>query len=261
MKIYQVDSFTNKAFMGNPAAVCMLEEQMSDSLLQSIASEMNLSETAFILKNETGFDLRWFTPRIEVELCGHATLAAAHILFENRLVPQEEAIEFVTKSGILIVKKDANKLIMDFPQKYLEAAICPQHIKDALGIEPLYTMFDGKRYLIEIADEHILKNMKPDFTVLEKEYFGFMLTARSRDANYDFVSRFFAPCVGINEDPVTGSAHSYLAPYWAAKLNKQKLTGYQVSERTGVIECELIDDNRVLLKGEAVTVFTGKLHI
>ncbi|MEA3499504.1 MAG: PhzF family phenazine biosynthesis protein [Candidatus Marinimicrobia bacterium] len=260
MRLFQVDAFTKNQFSGNPAAVCILDKHLNDNILQNIAAEMNLSETAFVQKSGNSFNLRWFTPKVEVDLCGHATLATAHILYEEKIVPIDKEITFNTKSGNLFINKEETKIVMNFPQKHVKKIMCPENIKKAFDIKPLDSYFDNEIYLIEIDSDCKLKKLKPDYTALKKEKFEFIITARSTDSNYDFISRFFAPCIGIDEDPVTGSAHSYLAPYWGKKLNKTKLIGFQASERTGIVECELLQNDRLLLKGEAVTIFKGEFE-
>lgn len=258
MKLYQVDAFTKKQFYGNPAAVCILNKNLDDKILQNIAAEMNLSETAFVQKSGNSFNLRWFTPKVEVDLCGHATLSTAHILYEEKIVPIDKEITFDTKSGNLTVNKEASKIVMNFPQKLVKKVICPENIKKAFDIKPLCSYFDNEIYLIEINSDSKLKKLKPDYSALKKENHEFIITAKSTGGKYDFISRFFAPCIGIDEDPVTGSAHSYLGPYWGKKLNKTKLIGFQSSERTGIVECELLKNDRLLLKGEAVTIFKAE---
>ncbi|MGD1119740.1 MAG: PhzF family phenazine biosynthesis protein [Dehalococcoidales bacterium] len=258
MRIYQVDAFTDRVFKGNPAGVCILPpDKINDSaLLQNIALEMNLSETAFVSKQGNEYQLRWFTPETEVKLCGHATLSAAHILFETGLEKAPAVIAFTTLSGQLTARRYGDKIELDFPAYDTEKIKDQPKINRALGITPVFTgMTDGK-YLIEIADAAALKEMQPDFTGLKAlGKTAFIVTCRSEDPEYDFYSRFFAPGVGINEDPVTGSSHSSLAPYWVRKLGKNRLRSYQASKRGGVLECELALGGRVLIRGSAVTVF------
>lgn len=264
-RIFQVDAFTDEPFRGNPAAVCLLEKPQPDSWMQDMAREMNLSETAFLLKIQEGFSLRWFTPKTEVSLCGHATLASAHILWEEEILqPAEEAI-FLTKSGKLIASKKNNGIEMDFPSISVEDADAPKSLIGALKIKPSYigryVRSSGPSYLIEVESEDILKNMDPDFGRLGfEDAKAIIVTTISKSSCYDFVSRFFAPALGIDEDPVTGSAHCYLAPYWARKLQKNELVGYQASKRSGVVHCR-VSGNRVFLKGKAVTIFRGELEI
>lgn len=264
MKLYQVDAFTSEIFRGNPAGVCVLPEQArgDDSLLQNIAMEMNLSETAFLYKQGDEYTLRWFTPLAEVEFCGHATLSSAHILWETGIESRDSEIIFNSKAGKLSARKLADAIELTFPALEVAEAEPDAGIARAFGIEPLFVGKDRHRYLIEVGSCNELLSLKPDFTALKKfGVTGFTLTCKSDDGKHDFCSRFFAPAVGIDEDPVTGSAHSYLTPYWARKLNKKKLLAYQASKRTGEIECELTDDNRVLLRGKAVTVFEIDMKI
>jgi PhzF family phenazine biosynthesis protein len=259
VKLFQVDAFTNQPFKGNPAAVCFPPRILSDRLLQSIASEMNLSETAFVIRDGKEYNLRWFTPKVEVDLCGHATLAAAHILYEKEFVSNNDEIIFNTKSGKLTIKKSNDKIEMTFPQLFVTPSPCPEYILKAFDIKPTLSYSDRRRFLLEIDDSNQLRELQPDFSLLAKSKYAFMITARSCTKEYDFESRMFAPVVGINEDPVTGSAHCYLAPYWGKKMNKKKMKAFQASERSGIIDCELLDDNKVLLQGNAVTVFEGEL--
>jgi PhzF family phenazine biosynthesis protein len=265
MKIYQVDAFTDQPFRGNPACVCMLDGSRSDAWMQSLAHEMNLSETAFPLRREHGFDLRWFTPKSEVGLCGHATLATAHILWEEQYVRPEEAVPFSTKSGLLTARRDGEWIELDFPARTVADADGNPALNRVLGITPRYTSKSssprGDLYLLEVESEEVVRAIAPDFAaVAASGARSVIVTACSATAGYDFVSRFFAPAIGINEDPVTGSAHCYLAPYWGAKLGKKTLVGLQVSARTGIVGCNWNGD-RVILRGKAVTVFRGELLV
>jgi PhzF family phenazine biosynthesis protein len=266
MKIYQVDAFTDQPFKGNPAGVCILDIIHPDAWMLSLAAEMNLSETAFLLKQETGFSLRWFTPKREVSLCGHATLASAHILWEeNYLKPEDEAC-FDTQSGMLTAKKDGDWIEMDFPARVAVDTETNPVLNRALNIVPIhsakFSLPKGDVYLLEIGSEEELGEMRPDFALLLaiSGVRSVIVTSRSRSPEYDFISRYFAPAIGVNEDPVTGSAHCYLAPYWESKLDKRTLLGFQASERSGVVGCTW-NDKRVLLRGKAVTVFKGELLI
>ncbi|MEM9298640.1 MAG: PhzF family phenazine biosynthesis protein [Bacteroidota bacterium] len=257
--IYQVDAFTDELFKGNPAAVCPLEKWLPDDALQRIAAENNLSETAFFVKNDSGFELRWFTPTVEVALCGHATLASAHVLFEH-LEYTEPIIHFqTTESGILQVSKSENGLCMDFPMDNPAQVIPPSRLFQVLGIDEA-ACYKGKTdYLVVLQDQLSLDRIKPDFKALVKiEARGVIVTAPG--LNHDFVSRFFCPQVGIDEDPVTGSAHTTLAPYWSKMLNKSNLTAQQRSKRTGELICKLNND-RVLLTGKAATYLSGQINI
>jgi PhzF family phenazine biosynthesis protein len=257
MRIFTVDAFTNKPFTGNPAGVCILEKLIDDDLMLKIAGEINFSETAFVFsegRNEQ-FNLRWFTPTVEVDLCGHATLATAKILYGNGLVEKNKRIEFNTRSGILTSRLDGNKIELDFPSKRITPSNSDSIIESFINSKPKFVGIDDSWCLIEMEDENAVRQIKPDFELLKTHTQKiFAITAKSRNPEYDFVSRCFGPAVGINEDPVTGSAHCYLSTYWNEKTNKNKLIGFQVSERTGIIECELLQNNIVLLRGEAVVM-------
>ncbi len=266
MNVYQVDSFTNKPFQGNPAGVCVVDEPLADALMQSIAAEMNLSETAFLLREgECSFRLRWFTPATEVSLCGHATLASAHILWEEGyLEPEREAV-FNTKSGRLTARKKSDWIEMDFPLRRVTPVEPPENVVDALGVRPIYAGAykkpSGSTYLLEVESENEIVALRPDFRRLaQTDARSVIVTSRAEGKPYDFVSRFFAPAVGIDEDPVTGSAHCYLTPYWSEKLAKRELTGFQASRRTGIVRCSM-QENRVLLAGQAVTVLRAELTV
>ena len=257
--LYIVDAFASARFTGNPAAVCLLDEPTQAGWMQAVAAEMNLSETAFLVQQADSFDLRWFTPVTEVDLCGHATLASAHVLWEtNRLKPDETA-RFHTRSGLLTAERTEDWIDLNFPATPPEAIEPPPCLSDLLGSMPRYvgrTPFD---LFVELTDEEELHELSPDFASLcEIPVRGFIVTTRSDDARYDFQSRFFAPAAGVNEDPVTGSAHCALAPYWAGHLGKSKLTGYQASARGGIVKVETIGD-RVKLHGQALTTLRGEL--
>ncbi len=257
MKIYQVDAFSDKPFKGNPAAVCILKESSPEKWMQDVASEMNLAETAFLVPMNNDYNLRWFTPNSEVDLCGHATLASAHILWEKGYLRKGQEANFHTRSGLLTAQIAENWIQLNFPTTQEEKTDVPAELIEALKIDPIYagkSIFD---YLIEVESEDIVKNMAPDFTKLLKVPMrGVIVTAKAAD--YDFVSRFFAPEVGIFEDPVTGSAHCCLGPYWNKKLGKDKLIAYQASERGGVLKVQ-VNGDRVLISGKAVTVMEGDL--
>jgi PhzF family phenazine biosynthesis protein len=226
-------------------------------LFQNLALEMNLAETAFLKKTGAHeYRLRWFTPEVEIEFCGHATLASAHILWEKGLEPKTTAIVFDTLAGPLVARSLADRIELDFPAREVNETKIDAAIVYALGVEPSYYGTDGKRYLIEVADAATLTCLTPDFNLLKTAgNTAFMVTSRSNRPEFDFISRFFAPAFGINEDPVTGSAHSYLTPYWSNKLQKKIMSAYQASRRAGVIECEMASNGRVLLRGQAITVF------
>jgi len=259
MRLYQIDAFTDIPFLGNPAGVCILDEAKSERWMIDLAREMNLSETAFLLKHNDLYQLRWFTPKIEVALCGHATLASAHILWEENIEPENVQIAFETKSGKLVACKDRNIIKLDFPARLVKTVDTHKELNRLINITPIYTGIfetsDGNVYLLEVESDEIVKTIKPDFQgLLSTGVRGVIVTGKSGNANYDFVSRYFAPKVGVNEDPVTGSAHCCLAPYWGKKLGKTGMVGFQASERSGVVMCEWHGD-RVIIGGKAVTVF------
>ncbi|MHB1652064.1 MAG: PhzF family phenazine biosynthesis protein [Desulfitobacteriaceae bacterium] len=260
LSIYQVDAFTGKPFYGNPAGVCVLLEQVSDEWMQNVASEMNLSETAFLIKQDNGYNLRWFTPTIEVDLCGHATLASAHILWEQNYLPENEEARFYTKSGLLTAKKTVNGWIeLNFPIEPDSETISPNGLLESLGVQAKYIGKNRFDYIVEVSSEEEVRNLKPDFNVLSKiPCRGVIVTSISASKEYDFVSRFFCPGVGVNEDPVTGSAHCCLAPYWKNRLKKNQFIASQVSERGGILTVRLEDD-RVYIGGQAVTVLKAEL--
>jgi PhzF family phenazine biosynthesis protein len=259
LAIVQVDAFTSKPFAGNPAAVCVLPAARDEAWMQNVAREMNLSETAFLVRRSDGFQLRWFTPAIEVALCGHATLASAHALWEcGHLKPGEQA-RFHTLSGLLTADQKGDWIEMDFPVKPEEPADPPPRLSEALGAAPKYVGRNKFDYIAELESEAVLRSLKPNFSLLsELSVRGVIVTARSETAGFDFVSRFFAPGSGVNEDPVTGSAHCCLGPYWAERLGKTEFLAYQASPRGGVVRVRLNGD-RVLLSGQAVTVLRGEL--
>lgn len=258
--IYQADAFTDTLFGGNPAAICPLQEWLPDAVMQKIAAENNLSETAFFVKTDKGFLLRWFTPEMEIDLCGHATLASAHILF-TELGYTGPAIHFDTlKAGVLTVTRDADKYTLDFPSRPPQPVnALPMGLINALGGKIPVEVLKAQNYLVVYETEDDVRNLKPDFNLLAKiDTLGVIVTAEGNDDNIDFVSRFFAPSAGINEDPVTGSAHCNLIPYWADVLEKEQLHTCQVSARTGELWCELKGD-RVLMSGKATTYLKGEI--
>jgi len=262
MNIYIVDAFTKTPFTGNPAGVCILENKIDDDMMLNIAKEVNLSETSFVLKQGDSFSIRWFTPAAEVPLCGHATLASAHILWEQNFVNKNMPIHFSTKkSGSLNIKYENEMIAMNFPQMFITPTANNEIIQKAFDVKPIFTGCDDNDYLIEVENEDIVMGYQPDFDLLKQLQKSVIITAQSNNKKYDFVSRMFAPNLGINEDPVTGSAHCYLAPYWGKELNKNILTGYQASHRPGFVECELLNNSRVLLKGNARTVIKGELFL
>ncbi len=261
LTIYQVDAFTDKPFAGNPAAICILPQPGDAQWMQSVATEMNLSETAFLYKQEDGFSLRWFTPAVEVDLCGHATLASAHILWEIGHLQANQQARFFTRSGLLTAERKGDWIEMDFPAKLAEQTDAPPNLLQALGISAQQIQYIGKNvfdYLLEVASEDIVRSLQPDFTLLSTvQARGVMITSRASTPGYDFVSRFFAPQVGVNEDPVTGSAHSCLTPYWSQMLGKQEMVAFQASPRGGILRVRASGD-RVQLGGQAVTVLRGE---
>ena len=255
IKQYQVDAFATRAFEGNPAAVCPLEKWLDDDLLQAIAEENNLSETAFFVPSAKGFSLRWFTPFKEVDLCGHATLATAHIIYES-LGFTGTVITFETRSGDLFVKKQGSVLQMDFPAYKLTACEIPETLVQGLGVRPIEVLADDD-YLAVFDSEATVRAITPNHALLGLlDLRGVIVTAPGADV--DFVSRFFAPKIGIPEDPVTGAAHCKLAPYWAGKLGKNTLSARQVSKRGGNLACEVRTD-RVVLSGSAVTFMEAEI--
>ena len=255
--IYQVDAFTDKLFGGNPAAVCPLEEWLDAELLQNIAAENNLSETAFFVKKERVFELRWFTPAVEVELCGHGTLASAHVIF-NHLGYDEEQIVFSSASGELRVTNKKGQLTLDFPSTPPSPAEVKSELILGLGMRPK-EVHKSRDYLALYESEDDILSLEPNFEILrELDCLGVIVTAKGK--NSDFVSRFFAPAIGINEDPVTGSAHTTLIPFWAARLNKKVLHAYQLSKRKGELFCEDAGE-RVKIGGHAITFFKGEITL
>jgi predicted PhzF superfamily epimerase YddE/YHI9 len=245
LEIFQVDAFTNKPFAGNPAAVCVLPEAADEEWMQHLANEMNLSETAFLVGQGDGYNLRWFTPAVEVDLCGHATLASAHILWEQGFLPPDSPARFYTKSGLLsAVRKDA-WIELDFPAEPEKQTEIPEDLFKAFDTPAQYVGKNRFDFLLEFESADTVRKMSP-------------VTSRSDASPYDFISRFFAPAAGVNEDPVTGSAYCCLGPYWAKKLNKNELTAYQASARGGVVKVRVGDD-RVYLGGQAVTVMRGTI--
>jgi PhzF family phenazine biosynthesis protein len=259
LTIFQVDAFTAKPFAGNPAAVCILSQPAEESWMQNVAREMNLSETAFLFREGEGFRLRWFTPAVEVDLCGHATLASAHVLWEMGYARPEEKVNFYTRSGALTAERKGDWIEMDFPAKPEEAAPEPAGLAQALGVKIQYLGRNQFDYLVEVDSEEVVGNLKPDFTLLGTlPIRGVIVTSRSSSEEYDFVSRFFAPRVGVNEDPVTGSAHCCLGPFWGNRLHKKEFVAYQASPRGGIIRVRVMGP-RVVLGGQAVTVLRGEL--
>lgn len=260
LTITQVDAFTNEPFGGNPAAVCLLPAPAHAEWMQRVAREMNLSETAFLVRREAGeFDLRWFTPSVEVDLCGHATLASAHVLWEEGHLPADVPAVFHTRSGRLSATRRTGWIEMDFPAEPAEPVPAPAGLVEALGAEPRSVGRNRFDYLVEVDSHATVERLAPDFARLKQlETRGIIVTARAAGEGVDFVSRFFAPGTGIDEDPVTGSAHCCLGPYWQQRLGRDVFTARQVSERGGLVKV-LVRGDRVVLMGQAVTVFRGEL--
>lgn len=255
-KIFQVDAFTNQPFKGNPAGVMIVDKNFPAELMQNIAMEMNLSETAFIIPQENDFQIRYFTPLKEVDLCGHATLASAHIIYETGLLRKEKNIHFKAKGGDLTITKEGEYISMNFPAYPINRIDLEKDFKNLVGFQPIemYASLYDWVILISQSEEEI-KNAQPKFDLLNNNGLGhLMISAKSEKENTDFVLRCFAPSAGINEDPVTGSAHCALTPYWAAKLQKSELNSLQLSKRTGLLKTRAIN-NRVEIKGKALTVF------
>jgi len=258
LQIFQADAFATNLFKGNPAAVVPLKQWLPDELMQQIALENNLSETAFFIPEGDHFHIRWFTPKAEVKLCGHATLATAHVIF-NELNFQGEQIEFNSKSGILTVKKVGDKLQLDFPADFAQPVEPIPAFAEAFGTHPLATFKGRTDYLLLFDSEETIRGFQPDILLLlSTNARGIMVTAKGNEV--DFVSRFFAPAVGVNEDPVTGSAHTTLIPFWAKRLNKPEMTALQLSARGGQLWCTLSGD-RVLIAGKAITYLRGEIEI
>ncbi|GIM45316.1 phenazine biosynthesis protein [Collibacillus ludicampi] len=260
MNLYIIDAFTNEPFKGNPAAVCLLEERKGDQWMQNVAMEMNLSETAFLYPLKDGYELRWFTPVKEVDLCGHATLASAHYLWETGIEPKGKELRFLTKSGWLSAKMDEDWIELNFPLEKVEPCKVPEPLEDALGVELLFVGSNRMDVLVEVESERQIRELQPNFTKLATiKARGILVTSRAEEEPFDFVSRCFFPAVGVNEDPVTGSAHCALAPYWQSKLGKNHFLAKQLSVREGILKVQ-IQEGRVLLAGQAVTVVKGELR-
>jgi PhzF family phenazine biosynthesis protein len=260
LPITQVDAFTSEPFSGNPAAVCLLPRDADARWMQRVAREMNVSETAFLVRRDDGgFDLRWFTPAVEVDLCGHATLASAHVLWEeNHLAPDALAV-FHTRSGRLSAVLRDGWIEMDFPAEPDEPAAVPGGLADALGAEPAYVGRNRFDYLVAVDAEATVRGLSPDFRRLgEMDVRGVIVTARAETDGFDFVSRFFGPRAGVDEDPVTGSAHCCLGPYWQRRLGRDTFTAWQASPRGGLVRVA-VRGNRVTLSGQAVTTLRGEL--
>jgi PhzF family phenazine biosynthesis protein len=258
--LFHVDAFTDRPFGGNPAAVCLLPSWKEDHWLQAVAREMNLSETAFLVKQPDHFDLRWFTPKVEVDLCGHATLAAAHVLWQQRHAAGDE-LRFSTKSGILKAIRHGEDIELDFPLKPEVASEPPPGLLAALGVSAKSVGRNQFSYLVEVESEATLKGLTPNFQRLATVPMrGIIVTSTSANPHFDFVSRFFAPAMGIDEDPVCGSAHCCLGDFWRKRLNKSELVAFQASARGGVVKVRVTKD-RAFLGGKAITVARGELLV
>jgi PhzF family phenazine biosynthesis protein len=259
--LFHVDAFTERPFAGNPAAVCLLPTWKDDSWLQGVAGEMNLSETAYLVKNADGFDLRWFTPTVEVALCGHATLASARVLWHTGGAKPDETIRFSTKSGTLKATRAGDGIELDFPLTPEEPAGAPEGLTEALGVKPVYIGRNKFDYLVELESEAAVRAVAPDFKRLTAvKARGIIVTSRSADPKFDFVSRFFAPASGVDEDPVTGSAHCCLGAFWQKRFGKSEFVAYQASRRGGVVGVRVVKD-RVFLGGKAVIVAEGRVVV
>ncbi len=260
MTLYQVDAFTHKLFGGNPAAVIPLQEWMDEKLMQQLASENNLSETVFFtpaVNKHADYDIRWFTPEAEINLCGHATLASAYVLFEI-LMHKGEKLVFDSKSGLLTVVKQDDKYVMDFPSWMPERLeIVPEEMRQVIGNAEILGLYKNRDFIVELADEEAVRNCSPDFTLMKKHFDKVIITAPGRDA--DFVSRFFAPVLGVDEDPVTGSAHAQLIPFWSDKLEKKQLFARQLSPRGGELWCCQVNKERVTMAGQCVFYMKGEI--
>jgi PhzF family phenazine biosynthesis protein len=259
LRIFTVDAFTGKAFAGNPAAVCLLDEPAQVPWMHDVAAEMNLSETAFVSPRGDGFDLRWFTPSVEVDLCGHATLASAHVLWETGWVDEATEARFHTRSGWLTCHRRTDRIEMDFPARPVKEVDAPAGLIEALGVQPATVCQSAASYLIELASEQEVRDAAPDFARLNAVPEGWTcITAIASTPGFDFVSRFFAPQSGIDEDPVTGSTHCALADFWSKRSGRTDFRAYQCSKRGGVVFARLEGD-RVIIGGQAVTVMRGEL--
>ncbi len=259
IKMFQVDAFASEPFGGNPAAVCILNDWLPDRMMLQIAEENNLSETAFAVPSGDGYGIRWFTPVVEVELCGHATLATAHVLFEHVSYPGDRLRFYTREMGILEVRRSGGFLVLDFPADSVEAIVVPEETSRALGKKPVEAFRGRTDDMLVYNNQEEIEAMEPDFNLLAGNGSrGVIVTAPGRET--DFVSRFFAPGVGIDEDPVTGSAHTTLTPYWSRRLNKKRLTARQLSRRGGELVCE-DHGERIYIRGKAVTYLEGEIRL
>src|SRR5688572_28385000 len=258
MKI--VDAFTTERFRGNPAAICVLAAERDDAWMASVAREMNLSETAYLQRRDDGWSLRWFTPSVEVDLCGHATLASAHALWEDVLAGDDETLRFHTRSGVLTARREPAGIVMDFPCEPAKQVDAPVGLLEALNVgQPVAVARNRFDYLVEVEDANVVRSLAPDMATLATvRSRGVVVTARADDDEHDFVSRWFGPQSGVPEDPVTGSSHCALGPWWAERLGRSTLRGFQASARGGTVGVRVLGD-RVELIGSAVTVLRGEL--
>ncbi len=258
-RLFQVDAFTSKPFAGNPAAVCILTEPHSDTWMQSVAHEMNLSETAFVSQGDDGFDLLWFTPLLEVDLCGHATLATAHVIWETGIARADERLSFHTRSGVLHASHLGEWIELDFPASGVTPATCNIDLEEALAVRPVFVGMSEFDFLVEVELAQELRDLRPNMELIRQaDARGLIVTSPSDRKEYDFLSRFFAPQSGVHEDPVTGSAHCSLGPHWGEKLGKEEMLAYQASRRGGEVRIRL-GGERVHLGGQAVTVMKAEL--
>lgn len=260
--VYHVDAFTNEPFKGNPAGVCFVEKDTSEEWMQKIAAEINLSETAFIVPGKKVSGIRYFTPVAEVPLCGHATLSASHIMYEKKMVNPDEEIIFHAKAGKLKIRKEGDWVTMNFPAYEVNEAPVPEEIEAIIGTKPIEfykSAFGWTLFLIK--NEQLVRDMKPDFRIMRNSEYGDMIvTAKSEEPEFDFCVRCFAPALGIDEDPVTGSAHCALVPFWNMKTGKKDFTSHQVSKRSGILKVSLKGD-RVEISGQAITISKGELFV
>lgn len=261
LPLFHVDAFADRPFSGNPAAVCLLPSWQEDRWLQAVGREMNLSETAFLVRDGDGFHLRWFTPKAEVDLCGHATLASAHVLWQENITDSAEVIRFSTRSGLLKAVRRGDAIELDFPLEPDEPAEPPANLLPALGVSARYVGQNRFDYVVEVESEQVLRRIAPDFKLLGTvPCRGVMVTSRSADPQFDFLSRAFFPRLGVDEDPVCGSAHCCLGPFWQRRMGKNSFVAYQASARGGVVKVRVTKD-RAFLGGRAITVAKGELLV
>lgn len=260
IRFFQVDAFADTQFRGNPAAVCLLYDELPEETMLAIAAENNVSETAFLVRRSDGFNLRWFTPTVEVDLCGHATLASAHILWQQGVIAAGETAFFYTRSGLLTAVQSGDWIELDFPASFESEKALPAEALAALNVQPVNIVYSETRFIVELASDSTIYQCAPDFKIL-KDYEGIVITSRgAAGSGYDFISRTFAPAHGVDEDAVTGSSHCCLATYWSKRLMKNEMLAYQASARGGEVRIKLKDD-RVLFAGKAVTVIEGFFHL